>query len=110
MQFKLFVISALASLVAAQNTNKTINASKCNTGKLQCCQSVQKASESPASTLLGLLNIPIQDLNIPIGITCTPISVIGVGGQNCAAQPVCCDKNNFNGVVAVGCTPVNLGL
>ncbi|THV02156.1 fungal hydrophobin [Dendrothele bispora CBS 962.96] len=110
MQFKLIVISALASLVAAQNTNKTINASKCNTGKLQCCQTVQKANEKPASQILGLLGIVLQDVNIPVGLTCTPISVIGVGGQNCAAQPVCCDKNNFNGVIALGCTPVNLGL
>ncbi|GAB88060.1 hypothetical protein GORBP_124_00010, partial [Gordonia rubripertincta NBRC 101908] len=54
--------------------------------------------------------IVVQGVNIPIGLTCDPISVIGIGGNSCTAQPVCCENNNFNGVVALGCTPVNLNL
>ncbi|THU79908.1 fungal hydrophobin [Dendrothele bispora CBS 962.96] len=113
MQFKLFVAASLASLVAAVpagNVTSTVTSKKCNTGSLQCCQSIQKASEAPASNILGVLGIAVQDANIPVGLTCDPISVIGVGGQNCAAQAACCKQNNFNGVVALGCTPINLGL
>ncbi|THU76411.1 fungal hydrophobin, partial [Dendrothele bispora CBS 962.96] len=76
----------------------------------QCCQTVQKASENPVAQVLGALNIPVADANVPVGLTCTPISLIGVGGTNCASQPVCCKENNFNGLVALGCTPVNVGL
>ena len=64
-----------------------------------------------------------------LGLSCTPITVIGVGsGANCAQQTVCCQNTQFvsrpyaaevelspdvfakNGLVNVGCTNVNLGL
>ncbi|ESK86850.1 hydrophobin [Moniliophthora roreri MCA 2997] len=85
-------------------------ASQCNTGPVQCCNSVQSASSAPAATLLGLLSIFLSDLNVLVGITCSPISVLGVGGTGCNAQPVCCQNNSFNGVVAIGCVPVNINL
>ncbi|THV02187.1 fungal hydrophobin [Dendrothele bispora CBS 962.96] len=106
MQFKLVVLSALATLAAATGTP----ASQCNTGPVQCCDSVQSASEPSVATLLGLLGVAVQSVTGQVGVTCTPISVIGVGGNSCSAQPVCCQDNNFNGVVALGCTPVNLNL
>ncbi|KAF5375918.1 hypothetical protein D9615_008256 [Tricholomella constricta] len=106
----LFVLLALPFLAAASVVPRNIPASQCNTGDLQCCQSVQAASSDPVSLLLGLLGVVLDDLNVLVGVTCTPISVVGVGGDSCTAQPVCCDNNNFNGVIAIGCIPVNLNL
>ncbi|THU75280.1 fungal hydrophobin [Dendrothele bispora CBS 962.96] len=83
-------------------------ASQCNTGPVQCCNSVQSASDPAVAKQLALLGVVAQDVNALVGVTCTPISVIGVGGNSCSAQPVCCENNSFNGVVALGCTPVNL--
>ncbi|KAF6756238.1 hydrophobin-251 [Ephemerocybe angulata] len=101
MQFKqTATLVALATLAAAQ----------CNTGPVQCCNSVQRADEPSVAKLLGLLGIVVQDVTIPIGVTCSPISVIGVPGNSCNAQPVCCTNNSFNGVVAIGCTPININL
>lgn len=69
----------------------------CNAGPVQCCNSVQDASTlSPSqhtamqnsfdqSTLSqhGLLgSLPIENNNVPVGLTCTPISVIGAGGTS----------------------------
>ncbi|KAF5375921.1 hypothetical protein D9615_008253 [Tricholomella constricta] len=88
----------------------TIPASQCNTGDLQCCNSVESASSDAVGLLLGLLGIVLTDLNVLVGITCSPLSIIGVGGNSCTAQPVCCSNNNFNGVIAIGCTPVNINL
>ncbi|EJD00348.1 hydrophobin-domain-containing protein [Fomitiporia mediterranea MF3/22] len=83
----------------------------CNTGPVQCCNSVEPASSENASKQLGLLGIVLQDVNIPIGITCNPISVLGLGSSGtCNAQTVCCENNNFNGLINIGCTPINLGL
>ncbi|KAH8109101.1 hydrophobin, partial [Phellopilus nigrolimitatus] len=82
----------------------------CDTGSLQCCQSVQSAGSPSAANLLGLLGVVAQGVDVPVGITCSPISVIGVGGDSCTADPVCCENNTFNGVVALGCTPINVGL
>ncbi|KAF5348041.1 hypothetical protein D9758_010072 [Tetrapyrgos nigripes] len=109
MQFKFLTVAALASLAAATPL-EVRQTNQCNTGSLQCCQSVQSADSSTASSLLGLLGVVIGEVTAQVGITCTPISVIGVGGNSCTAQPVCCTNNSFNGVVALGCTPINLSL
>ncbi|EEB98890.1 hypothetical protein MPER_01523, partial [Moniliophthora perniciosa FA553] len=35
----------------------------CSTGPVQCCNSVQSASSSPVSNILGLLGIVVSDPN-----------------------------------------------
>ncbi|PBK86708.1 hydrophobin-domain-containing protein [Armillaria gallica] len=85
------------------------------TGTAQCCGSTESASDvSPGvATLLGLLGVVVSDLTANCfysGVTCSPISVIGVGGTSCSSQAVCCEGNHFNGLVALGCTPLNVGL
>ena len=55
-----------------------------------------QSSDPVTSILLGLLGVVLGGINIPIGIQCTPITVIGVGsGANCVQQPVCCAGNTF---------------
>ncbi|KAF9005092.1 fungal hydrophobin-domain-containing protein [Cyathus striatus] len=94
----------------APPTTTTIAPSQCNTGSIQCCDSVQSASSSAVSSLLGLLGVVIQDLTVLVGITCSPLSIVGIGGNSCTAQPVCCENNSFNGLIAIGCTPININL
>ncbi|KAK0505231.1 hydrophobin 2 [Armillaria luteobubalina] len=96
---------AVASAVPRETTNTTVTGGQCNTGSAQCCKSVQDVQNA-----LGLLGIPIGDITAGVGLTCDPITVIGLGTTQCANQPVCCEKNNFNGLVALGCTPINIGL
>ncbi|KAF5354399.1 hypothetical protein D9758_010749 [Tetrapyrgos nigripes] len=96
--------------VTAPPTTVTEPASQCNTGPIQCCNSVQKAGSDAVSSVLGLLGVIIDDLDVLVGLTCDPISVIGVGGDSCSATPVCCEDNTFNGVIAVGCVPVIINL
>ncbi|TFK26944.1 fungal hydrophobin [Coprinopsis marcescibilis] len=109
MQFTLF--STLALFVAAAAAGPLeARQGQCNTGPIQCCNSVQTAKDPATSALLGLLGIVVQDLNIPIGVTCSPISVIGVPGNSCSSQPVCCEDNSFKGIVAIGCTPININV
>ncbi|KAF9446650.1 hydrophobin-domain-containing protein [Macrolepiota fuliginosa MF-IS2] len=96
--------------VTSPPTATTAPASQCNTGDLQCCNSVQSASSNAVSLLLGLLGVVLSDVTGLVGLTCSPLSVIGVGGNSCSAQPVCCENNSFNGVIAIGCTPVNINL
>ncbi|KAF5344529.1 hypothetical protein D9758_016471 [Tetrapyrgos nigripes] len=108
MQFKFLTVAALATLAAA--TPLEVRQGQCNTGSLQCCNSVQSASSSPVASLLGLLGIVVGDITALVGLNCSPISVIGVAGNSCTAQPVCCQNNQFNGLVAIGCTPININL
>ena len=54
-----------------------------------------QASDPAASTILALLGIVLQDLNVGVGLTCSPVTVIGVGGSNaCSANAVCCQDNS----------------
>ncbi|KAF8870415.1 fungal hydrophobin-domain-containing protein [Infundibulicybe gibba] len=110
------VIAMIPLLAAAtavpRTTTPTTPASQCNTGGLQCCNSSQESSNTDLglTSLLGLLGVVVGALTGQVGVTCSPISAIGLGGNSCSAQPVCCSNNSFNGIVALGCTPVNLNL
>ncbi|KAI0262058.1 fungal hydrophobin-domain-containing protein [Gloeopeniophorella convolvens] len=110
--------------VTASPTATTV--SQCNVGGLQCCNSVQTESNPLLGILLGLLGVVLSGINVPIGVTCSPITVIGSGTSGCSAEPVCCENNNFvrpsfplsamwlrhkqNGVIAIGCSPININL
>ncbi|EIW85902.1 fungal hydrophobin, partial [Coniophora puteana RWD-64-598 SS2] len=94
----------------APASTSTEPASQCDTGSLQCCNSVQKASDPSTNALLGLLGIVLDNLDVLVGITCSPIQVLSSDGGSCTAEPVCCENNNFNGLISLGCSPVNLNL
>jgi hypothetical protein len=83
MQFKLFTTLALATAAIAAPTDPTpAPAPSCETGPIQCCNTTTKASDPSASAILGLLGIVLQDLNVIVGLTCSPISVIGLPGNS----------------------------
>ncbi|KAJ3914894.1 hydrophobin 2 [Lentinula edodes] len=109
MQFKLaFVSAALATLAVATPAPRDEPASSCSTGPVQCCDSVESATSSPVAAILSLLGIVLQDLNVNVGLTCSPITVIGASGSSCSAQAVCCQDNSFGGLISIGCAPVTL--
>ncbi|PBK98610.1 hypothetical protein ARMGADRAFT_584951 [Armillaria gallica] len=60
--------------------------------------------------LLGLLGVVLSDVTALVGITCTPITIVGVGSTACSQQTVCCQNNTFNGLIAIGCVPINISL
>ncbi|KAH7919192.1 fungal hydrophobin [Leucogyrophana mollusca] len=101
---RLFAILPLAVLaVAGGATNQ------CNTGSASCCNSTQSAKDFSESGIAGLLGIDVGDITALVGLQCTPISVVGTGsGCQANQEPVCCTDNHFNGLVNVGCSPINL--
>ncbi|KAF9220787.1 hydrophobin [Gyrodon lividus] len=105
---RIFALLPLALLVSASPLEAR---DQCNTGPIQCCNSVQSAQQ--VSGLLSTVGVLVANAAAlgQVGVTCSPLSVIGVG-SGCAAtqQPVCCTNNNFNGVVNLGCSPVNIVL
>ncbi|KAJ3565975.1 hypothetical protein NP233_g7293 [Leucocoprinus birnbaumii] len=114
--FLFFILPMLAAATAVPRggggggSGGSIPASQCNTGDLQCCNSVQSSSSGAVSLLAGLLGVVLGPVDALVGLTCNPISVIGVGGNSCSAQPVCCTGNSFSGLLVLGCTPVNINL
>jgi hypothetical protein len=52
---------------------------QCSTGPQQCCNSVQDSSVPQVAQLLGSLGLQLG-AGIPIGVTCSPVTVIGAAG------------------------------
>ncbi|KJA28160.1 hypothetical protein HYPSUDRAFT_212132 [Hypholoma sublateritium FD-334 SS-4] len=105
-----FTTLALAAFAVAAPTSSG-SSNQCNSGPIQCCNSMQTASQSATTLgLLGLLGVVVQDITGQVGSNCSPISAIGVSGNSCTQQTVCCQNNSFNGVIALGCTPININL
>ncbi len=78
MQFQLATLVTLA--VSALAAATPVRRASCSTGPVQCCNSVVPAKDASAAGLFGLLGVVIQDLTVDVGLTCSPITVIGVGG------------------------------
>ncbi|THU91479.1 hypothetical protein K435DRAFT_863398 [Dendrothele bispora CBS 962.96] len=78
-------LAVLATLAVATPTRRTEPASQCATPPIQCCDQVVNSSSIP---ILGPPGIPIIPVNTPIGITCSPINVIGAGGDSCSTNAV----------------------
>ncbi|KAG6334986.1 hypothetical protein ID866_4100, partial [Astraeus odoratus] len=80
--------------VAANTHLETRN--QCKTGSIQCCNSLQQADQ--VSSLLSEVGVTVAqaaDQGL-VGVTCTPLTVVGTG-TGCAAtqQTVCCLNTNF---------------
>ncbi|KIP01475.1 hydrophobin [Phlebiopsis gigantea 11061_1 CR5-6] len=112
MKFSAAALLALPLLAVATPLEVRQNGS-CDTGSLQCCESTVEPSDVPSDPLvgaiLGLLGIVVGDLTGLVGLTCSPISVVGIGsGDACTASPVCCTNSNVGGLISIGCVPVSL--
>ncbi|KAK7023641.1 hypothetical protein VNI00_016603 [Paramarasmius palmivorus] len=94
------------TVTAPGPTETAVN--QCNTGDVQCCNTVETAGSPAAAGLLGFLGVVVQDLSVLVGITCTPVTILGIGQGECSARPVCCSNNNFNGLIAIGCVPISI--
>lgn len=53
---------------------------QCNTGPVQCCDSVQDSGSPAASSALKGVNAPIG-AGVPVGLNCTPLNVLGLGSS-----------------------------
>ncbi|KAI0942314.1 hypothetical protein AcW1_002973 [Taiwanofungus camphoratus] len=86
-------------------------ASQCTTGPIQCCNSLAPASDPTPSMrgLLGLLDYVLDDvvgLGGLVGQSCSGL----VAGETCGSVPVCCEGNQFNGLINIGCVPIVVSL
>ncbi|KAF8154163.1 fungal hydrophobin-domain-containing protein [Crassisporium funariophilum] len=102
--FLFFAFPMLASAAVVARTDQ------CNTGPIQCCNKVGTAQAIGYTHILAAAGIVIQPVDAILGVECSPITIIGAGGNSCSAQPVCCTGNTYNGLVNVGCTTVNINL
>ncbi|KAF8886038.1 fungal hydrophobin-domain-containing protein [Infundibulicybe gibba] len=124
--FLFFVVPLLASATVIPRDGD------CNTGAIQCCNTIQNATPTVIGMLSGLLGTVLGPVTGLIGRKWIPIwvamlsrlgALVGMRGRrllnkitsDCSefpssAQPVCCTNNSFGGLVALGCMPININL
>ena len=76
---KLSVVATLAILAVATAAPNSPPPASCSTGTIQCCETVEKASDPAAATILASIGVVVQDVNALVGLTCSPVTVVGVG-------------------------------
>ncbi len=72
---------ALAAFAVAVPTGGDPS-NQCNTGSVQCCNSMQSASQPVLSKSLGLINVVVDDVTALVGVDCSPITVVGIAGNS----------------------------
>ncbi|KAG2140580.1 hypothetical protein DEU56DRAFT_797490 [Suillus clintonianus] len=103
MIFSIFALLPFALLTAAQ--------SQCDTGVIECCNKDTLYSQTePILTEFGLVDVAAV-VDAFVGLECSGINVVGTS-TGCLAnqQPVCCENQKYNGIVSIGCTPINVNL
>ncbi|KAJ7907042.1 hydrophobin 2 [Mycena leptocephala] len=71
----------------------------------QCCSSVVSSTSSAATLVATPLGIDLTGLNVPVGLSCSPITAVG---NNCGGTAVICDppKEEWGGLIALDCFPI----
>ena len=77
-----FGLSTLTILAAATPTPGGEPASSCTTGALQCCSTVGSSTDPTIANELAAIGVILQGVDILVGLTCSAITVIGVGTGN----------------------------
>ncbi|KAJ7458347.1 hydrophobin 2 [Mycena galericulata] len=96
------VASVLITLAAAiPNTTPPVTPPTSD----QCCNSVVSSSSSAASAVAGLLGLDLTGLDVPVGLSCSAITVVG---NNCGGTSVTCDapEQEWGGLIAINCIPI----
>ncbi|KAL0959253.1 hypothetical protein HGRIS_014524 [Hohenbuehelia grisea] len=108
MQFAILSIVAFAvSAFAAVVTPTPMHG--CNTGPVQCCNSLQRSSNLSSDERMAFLNegLDISGSVGQVGMSCSPVvSDAAAGGStSCSQQAACCSDTSMNGLLAIGCMP-----
>lgn len=89
MYAKIFTLAALVAAVVAVPTGGDVN--KCNVNNVQCCNSVQSANSQTVQGIaqgnaLVAAALALAPITVPVGVTCSPITAVGIAGNSWLAS------------------------
>ncbi|KAJ7936920.1 fungal hydrophobin [Mycena leptocephala] len=72
-----------------------------------CCSSVASSNSAAASAVAAILSLDLTGLNVPVGLTCSPITILG---NNCGGTKVVCNapQSSWGTLIAINCIPITL--
>ncbi|KAJ7075493.1 fungal hydrophobin [Mycena belliarum] len=102
----MFAFSKLSAVFTAVLVTLAAAAPSAPTSR-QCCTSVQDSSSLAVTEVAALLGLSLGGLNVPVGLGCSPITVVG---NNCGGQEVTCSapKEQYGTLIAINCIPITL--
>ncbi|KAJ7883137.1 hydrophobin 2 [Mycena leptocephala] len=103
-KLSVFVASVLLTLAAAMPAPNDTPPVTTPTSP-QCCTSVVSSSSTAAGAVAAPLGLDLTGLDVPVGLSCTPITV---AGDNCGSTTVTCDTPDpaWGGLIAINCIPI----
>ncbi|KAJ7931033.1 fungal hydrophobin [Mycena leptocephala] len=65
------------------------------------------SSSTSVAAVAALLGLDLSGLNVPVGLGCSPITVVG---NNCGGTTVNCDspEKQWGSLIAINCIPITL--
>ncbi|EKM53918.1 uncharacterized protein PHACADRAFT_257417 [Phanerochaete carnosa HHB-10118-sp] len=104
-RFTIFSTLSLALLAAATPANVARGGSG-GSSTDACCTSTESANSAAGAAILKSIGVVLSDPDVLLGLTCSPISVVGVGsGSECSGSTVSCSDGIVNGI-GIGCVPI----
>ncbi|KAJ6603369.1 hypothetical protein DFH09DRAFT_1124274 [Mycena vulgaris] len=102
LKLAVLVTSGLIALASASpTTTPPVTPPNSN----QCCTRVVPSSSAATDAVAALLGLDLFGLGIDVGLSCSPITVIG---NNCGGTSVTCDAPEvfYGGLIAINCIPI----
>ncbi|KAJ7260733.1 hydrophobin 2 [Mycena rebaudengoi] len=106
-KLSVIVASVLVTLAAATPMARTSTPPTTPQNSPQCCNSVVSSSSTAASAVAALLGLDLTGLDVPVGLSCSPITVVG---NNCGGTTVNCaaPEQQWGTLIAINCIPITL--
>ncbi|KAJ7237832.1 fungal hydrophobin [Mycena rebaudengoi] len=106
-KLSVIVTSVLIILAAATPMGRTNTPPVTTPDSPQCCNSVVPSSSTAASAVAALLGLDLTGLDVLVGLSCSPITVVG---NNCGSTTVNCSapEEQWGGLIAINCIPITL--
>ncbi|KAJ7260707.1 fungal hydrophobin [Mycena rebaudengoi] len=103
-KLSVIVASVLVTLAAATPMVRNTPPATTPQDSPQCCSSVVSSSSTAASAVAALLGLDLTGLDVPVGLSCSPITV----GNNCGSTTVNCaaPEKQWGGLIAINCIPI----
>ncbi|KAF7290419.1 Hydrophobin 2 [Mycena chlorophos] len=104
---QILTVFAVATAAAAWATTTTAPPPVTTPSSPQCCDSVVSSTSTAAAAVAALVGIDLTGLDVPIGLSCSPITVVG---NNCAGTNVTCDapEEEWDNLIAINCITIVL--
>ncbi|GJE92439.1 hydrophobin family protein [Phanerochaete sordida] len=92
---------------AAVSTATSITIDQCNTGSIQCCNSVTHSNSTFGQAVTSLLGVNATHPNTLMGMNCSPMDSNSTE-PICEASPICCENNAHGSLISIGCIIIEM--